>query len=106
MRVRALDIRSASIGGLPVPVRACTLAVRTGDDGRRAWDAVGWTPGPDPGLHARVDGAGPLPVALETDEGSLAGSALVSIAAAGGTPAAGGRLSLTGVGGLEPWPGC
>ncbi len=105
MRIRAIDVRAARIDGLALPLRACTLAAVTEADGQRAWEASGWVggSGPAPQLHEGVSDV--VPVALETDEGTLAGSAVVSIAAAGGPQAAGDRLRLVGVGGLEPWPG-
>ncbi|MHB8958099.1 MAG: hypothetical protein ACYDAN_00535 [Candidatus Limnocylindrales bacterium] len=105
MRVRALDVLAARIDGLPVQLDACTLAARTDAGGNFAWEASGWIRGGRPAILERAGGAEVLPVALETDEGALAGSALVSLAGTEGPRAAGGRLRLIGVGNLEPWPG-
>lgn len=103
MRVRALDVSSAHVDGLVVPVRACTLAVRTDPDGRRGWDASGWlrsAPGPD---LAGLAAGGPVQVSLDTPEVTLDGAAHVSfVRLAGG---GGVTVALAGVGRLDPWPG-
>lgn len=104
MRVRALDVLAARIDGMPVQLDACTLAART-EDGAFAWEATGWIRGGGPAILGRVGGAEVLPVALETDEGALAGAAFVSFAAPSGSHGPGGRLRLVGVGRLMPWPG-
>jgi hypothetical protein len=102
MRVRALDVLAARIDGLPVQLDSCTLAAQTDSGGTVAWEASGWIHGTGPAILQRAGAAEVLPVALETDEGPLAGSAVVSFASPGTT---GGRLRLVGVGGLTPWPG-
>lgn len=103
MRVRALDVLAAHVGGHPLQFSACTLAARTESGGERAWEASGWVGGHVPELSLRDGVSSVVPVALETDEGTCAGLAVVSVAAH--DPRAGSRLRLVGVGGLEPWPG-
>jgi hypothetical protein len=104
MRIRALDVLAARIDGLTVQLDACTLAARTDAAGNVAWEASGWIRGGGPAILGHAGAAEVLPVALETDEGALSGSALVSLVAAGGSHPTGSRLRLVGVGGLEPWP--
>ena len=104
MRIRALDVSSARVDGIRVALRTCTLAVRTETDGRRGWDASGWLrASPDDWLAWRADD-GPLPVSLETQGGTLKGSARISFGRIDGA-ADRVAVALIGVGRLEPWPG-
>ena len=105
MRVRALDVSSASIDGEEIAMGACTLAARTDPDGRRGWEASGWLHRPVPRLTGRTDGPTPHAVVLDTDGGRFSGSALVSVGSAARPNGGGFPVYLTGVGRLDPWPG-
>lgn len=105
MRIRALDVLAARIDGISLAIGACTLAARTESDGRLGWEASGWLQRPDGYLPARMTGASPLPVVLETDRGTLTGSAYVSVGCAPTLPRQGAPVLFVGVGRLDPWPG-
>ena len=105
MRVRALDVQTARIDGLSIAMQACTLAMRTEPDGVLAWEASGWMRGPEPALAARTDPGGPLSVELETDDGKVTGSAFVALSRAHGSETSDARVSIVGVGRLDPWLG-
>jgi len=105
MRVRALDVQAARIDGLPIAMQACTLAMRTEADGSLAWEASGWMRGPEPALAARSETGGTLSVELETDDGTVTGSAFVALSRALGSDTSDARVSLVGVGRLDPWLG-
>ncbi len=104
MRVRALDVHSASIDGTPLAMGACTLAARTETDGRQGWEASGWVARHDTHVAARARPS-PVSVVLETDGGTLTGSAYVSVGHSPGRPQGGPPVLFVGVGRLEPWPG-
>jgi hypothetical protein len=105
MRVRALDVMSARIDGQPIPMGSCTLAARTEPDGRHGWEASGWLRYLDPTLAACAQVGNPVPVSLETSDGTLNGSAFISLGRAAGTHDSGAPVFLVGVGHLDPWPG-
>jgi len=105
MRIRAFNVRAARIDGRSVDLRACTLAVRIGSDGRRGWEASAWVHRADPELTGRADIGRALPVSLETELGpTLNGEAFLSVGRAPGSHAGGAPLFLVGVGPLRPWP--
>lgn len=73
MRVRAIDVHAVRIEGVPVALRACTLAVRTGPGRRRAWDASCWVAGAPPEVASGEVPGGPYAVWLDVDGGTLRG---------------------------------
>lgn len=103
MRVRALDVSSARVDGVLLPMRSCTLVVRTDSNGKRGWDASGWLRSePDEELRSRAD-RGCVSVTLVTGDGPLVGTAHIAF----GRLAEGGGVAVAfaGVGRLDPWPG-
>lgn len=105
MRVRALDVLAAKIDGTSLALGSCTLAARTMSDGSLDWEASGWLERPEAPLSARDEARSPLPVVLETDSGTLTGSAYVSVGRAPAHPQRGASVLFVGVGRLDPWPG-